>query len=140
MINPSHINYLLHKTTTIILALEIADEIGLQINIGLVRIQIQYGENTDESIQNIVLTQKIMLFIIVNRENLTKGWAKRHCSTVTLTVHKSKTPLNPQIFKNTSSCHPSFSNYCTTQLQYKNTNKIITHALKRCFENTVMPQ
>lgn len=67
MINPSHIKQLLHETTTIILALEIADEIGLQINIELMRIQIQYGGNTDES--NIVLTQKIMSFIIVNREN-----------------------------------------------------------------------
>lgn len=40
---------------------------------------------------NIVLTQKIMLFTIVNKETLTKGWAKRHGSTVILTVHKSKT-------------------------------------------------
>lgn len=76
MINPSQIKYLLHEITTIILALEIADEIGLQTNIGLMRIQIQYGVNTDES--NIVLTQKIMSFIktenviYVNRENLTK--------------------------------------------------------------------
>lgn len=66
---------------------------------------------------NIVLTQKIMLFIIVNRENLTKGWAKRHGSTVTFTVHKSRTPLNPQIFKNTSSCHLSLQ-----QLLYYSAN------------------
>lgn len=43
-INPSHANSLFYVTKTIFVALYIAREFVLEVNIGLMRIQIQFGE------------------------------------------------------------------------------------------------
>lgn len=46
--NTSHLKYLSFATSTIILALRIAHEFGLEMYIGLTGIQIQYGRYTDD--------------------------------------------------------------------------------------------
>lgn len=43
------INYQINATATIILALQLAREYGLEINIEMMGIQIQYGGGTDDS-------------------------------------------------------------------------------------------
>lgn len=48
-INPGHTNYLSYATATSILALQIAYEFGLVINLGLMRTLIQYGGGPSSS-------------------------------------------------------------------------------------------
>lgn len=51
MMNPIHIKYLLYyATTTILSARQIARKFGLEIDIGLMEIQVLYGGGTDNGI------------------------------------------------------------------------------------------